>query len=411
MNRTLTYMSQRMSRDHKQRNTYKVDSLLADKLKATKSRSCYGNFMTIMIQGLFGPIQSSPILTTAPATPPEDVVLPQTIHIEVLLLKISQKKRKESSSTSLKHICTLEVDLNPTEPIWDQAGELFPTVSIDTELLDFEDGPVTQMVLFKTKPLMPKMELNQIYSSELMIFDKSGRCLLTEGEYQLSLQEVLAQVNPAIAVAINSSNAAQTTKSNCSPKKYSSWENLSLFNSDSSGFEDQFEKQPVVKFQLYWTEHSHMGLRDRMAMQRDSTRGHLNNENKENSDTVNVTDEFGLQLHRNINNNNNVANNDCIESQLRRMGHEIFGVPANKLHIAFHFVYNNVSHQTTELTTCKDCPWCNLNCMSLYSLLKHLKLCHARFTFNFVQAGSTARIEVAINEMFDGSYTGEKSRQ
>ncbi|KAG0724998.1 Polycomb protein suz12-A [Chionoecetes opilio] len=44
--------------------------------------------------------------------------------------------------------------------------------------------------------------------------------------------------------------------------------------------------------------------------------------------------------------------------------------------------------------------------MALYSLLKHLKLCHARFSFTYVPHPKGARIDVSLNECFDGSYAG-----
>lgn len=50
----------------------------------------------------------------------------------------------------------------------------------------------------------------------------------------------------------------------------------------------------------------------------------------------------------------------------------------------FKFLYNNNTRQQTEARDDLHCPWCTLNCRKLYSLLKHLKLCHSRFIFNYV---------------------------
>ena len=52
--------------------------------------------------------------------------------------------------------------------------------------------------------------------------------------------------------------------------------------------------------------------------------------------------------------------------------------------VLYQFVYNNNSRQQTEARRDFHCPWCSLNCIALYSLLKHLKLCHARFNFTYV---------------------------
>jgi len=57
---------------------------------------------------------------------------------------------------------------------------------------------------------------------------------------------------------------------------------------------------------------------------------------------------------------------------------------SNKLKIVYQFLYNNNSRQQTEASEDLHCPWCTLDCFTLYALLKHLKLCHARFTFSYV---------------------------
>ncbi|PIO14407.1 hypothetical protein AB205_0089020 [Aquarana catesbeiana] len=77
--------------------------------------------------------------------------------------------------------------------------------------------------------------------------------------------------------------------------------------------------------------------------------------------------------------------------------------PRQKLRIFYQFLYNNNTRQQTEARDDLHCPWCTLNCRKLYSLLKHLKLCHSRFIFNYVYHPKGARIDVSINECYDGS--------
>lgn len=74
--------------------------------------------------------------------------------------------------------------------------------------------------------------------------------------------------------------------------------------------------------------------------------------------------------------------------------------------VIYHFIYNNNSSQQTEAVDNFNCPWCNLHCMQLYALLKHLKLCHARFNFTYVPMSNGVRVDVSINSHFDGSYAG-----
>ena len=52
--------------------------------------------------------------------------------------------------------------------------------------------------------------------------------------------------------------------------------------------------------------------------------------------------------------------------------------------IVYQFLYNNNSRQQTEAREDLHCPWCSLNCLTLYGLLKHLKLSHPRFLFTYV---------------------------
>lgn len=399
-----------MSRTHKSRSTFKIDSLLGEKLKTkTVSSNCFGNNMTIMFQGYFDRCTStaSPNANNTAQVNNlnnnnnnhQPMKTNAKIRVEVLLLKIAQKKRKDSSSTSVKQIGVVEIPQNPPEHSWEANDAKFPTISLNTALLDPSDSACTQIVCFRTQSTT-KDEQN--YSSELMMFDKMGKCLLTDGEYQLSLQESIpvATVTPPPPTTTNNSSAPKNgVNTSNSPKKYSSWENLSVFHSDSSGFEDQFEKTPIIKFQLHWTEQSYNGNYQRLSEIKQEPIA-VDEQNDDNSKPQQQTKDSKTLLKKKPSSLKNVAHSMST--------HEIFGIPSSDLRIAFHFVHNNVSHQTTEQTNSMDCPWCSLNCLSLYSLLKHLKLCHARFAFNFVHSsGSTsARIEVSINELFDGSYAG-----
>ena len=51
--------------------------------------------------------------------------------------------------------------------------------------------------------------------------------------------------------------------------------------------------------------------------------------------------------------------------------------------ILYNFLYNSNSLQQTESRGDMQCPWCCLSCHHLYSLLKHMSLCHPRFLFTY----------------------------
>merc|ERR1712126_483632 len=74
--------------------------------------------------------------------------------------------------------------------------------------------------------------------------------------------------------------------------------------------------------------------------------------------------------------------------------------------IVYQFLYNNNSRQQTEAREDLHCPWCSLNCLQLYALLKHLKLSHPRFLFTYVPIPEGARIDVSVSELYDSTYVG-----
>lgn len=80
------------------------------------------------------------------------------------------------------------------------------------------------------------------YGSELTVYDKHNRCLLTDGEYELGLQEVQTNVRS-------------------SPKKHSSWETIADIK-DCEPF-NMFRQGPTLKFRLSWTTEPSNGLVDR----------------------------------------------------------------------------------------------------------------------------------------------------
>lgn len=151
----------------------------------------------------------------------------------------------------------------------------------------------------------------------------------------------------------------QQQQQKISPQKYSSWETLSTDMEDSCNSFESFKKGPTIKLRLSWSKK----LTQQQQLQRDI----MSNKMKEEK-------------------NNNP-----------------------RPQIVYQFLYNNNSRQQTEACEDLHCPWCSLDCGALYPLLKHLRLCHARFSFTYVPLpqNSGARIDVAINELYDGSYAGK----
>uniref|UniRef100_A0AAQ5ZKH1 Polycomb protein VEFS-Box domain-containing protein n=1 Tax=Amphiprion ocellaris TaxID=80972 RepID=A0AAQ5ZKH1_AMPOC len=109
--------------------------------------------------------------------------------------------------------------------------------------------------------------------------------------------------------------------------------------------------------------------------------------------------------------NENIAVKESVSTDIQTRKEQVPCEPRQKLRIFYQvhhttFLYNNNTRQQTEARDDLHCPWCTLNCSKLYSLLKHLKLSHSRFIFNYVPHPKGARIDVSINECYDGSYVG-----
>ncbi|KAG8042302.1 hypothetical protein G9C98_004936 [Cotesia typhae] len=313
--RNLSYMKERMSRSHKTRCGFRVKSIL-EKLMARNSieqNPEIQGYMTLTFLGFYDKKIEGP---------------QDPVKVETLLLKICHKKRKDVTSPTMQvSFGTSEVPINPSE---DHPPPTAPTISISNESFSLNNGHVakTYMLLLRVycmsnnscllnncdldaEPAQKRRKSSsgsykcgeqvKLYGSELIVYDKHNRCLLTDGDYELSLQEVQTNVRS-------------------SPKKHSSWE--SIVDIKECGPFEVFSRNPTLKFRLSWT----------------------------------------------------------VE-------------PSN-------------SRQQTEACEDLHCPWCSLDCGKLYSLLKHLKLCHSRFTFTYVPISQGARIDVAINECYDGSYAG-----
>nr|XP_034190180.1 polycomb protein suz12-B [Osmia lignaria] len=395
--RNLTYMKQRMSRSHKSRRGFKTDMILEKLMSKNKQEENPGvrGYMTLTFLGFYD----------------KKVEIPQDpVKVETLLLKICHKKRKDVSSPIMQvSVGTSEVPINPCE---NQPPPKVPTISIPNESFSLNNGHVakTYMLLLRvyctsnTGCLMHNCDLDEpaqkrrksstgsiktsgeevkLYGSELIVYDKHNRCLLTDGDYELGLQEVQTNIRS-------------------SPKKHSSWE--SVPDIKECGPFEVFSKGPTLKFRLNWTTEPSTGLVDRPSPIHTAPNG----DNKENRSVNTGLERSSTNNNSSINNNNNstLPTPSPLNSSRMTTPSEKLDTSTGTQQIVYQFLYNNNSRQQTEACEDLHCPWCSLDCGKLYSLLKHLKLCHSRFTFTYVPIPQGARIDVAINECYDGSYAG-----
>jgi len=376
LNRNLTFMKKRMSRCHEARKNFKIDTLLEKRVKEDNEMCVtnLGSYMTLTFLGYY-----DNKVTNAPS---------ETAQLELTLVKFCHKKRKEGSSPGVTQVLgTSEVPINPSEQ---RPPSKAPALSIPSK--SFSLSGVSSAERVKSYSLMIKVnsrgensenghdenqepsakrrkgkenetdgdEVGRIVTAELVVYDKHSRCLLTEGEYELVLGEgdgFNSKISPA--------------------KKNSSWEiiDAETANMSSSQF-SVFSQCPTLKFRLSWCSEAAGAMveRPRPLMPRDNG------------------------LENNFSRREKSKKERSIKSQKNSS--------ENVTRIVYQFLYNNNSRQQTEAREDVHCPWCSLNCMTLYGLLKHLKLSHPRFLFTYVPIPEGARIDVSVSELYDSTYVG-----
>ncbi|XP_075225635.1 polycomb protein Su(z)12 [Lycorma delicatula] len=395
LNRTLSYMRQRMSRSHKKRANFKVDSLL-EQVVLRQQTPCvtqpFIGFMTLTFLGFYDKKRECH---------------EEPVKVETLLLKICHKKRKEVSCPVMTvSLGSSYVPYNPSE---DYPPPKAPAVSIPTESFSLSNGHLVKSyhLLLRvgamssniltpnsdidSEPAQKKKKLNGTgkpvgvngieegsnngswhqFGTDLVIYDKQNRCLLSDGDYELLLEEL--NTNPAAGTKVST---ALTSWEYIGPIKEEHGDHLTSFEKFSSG--------PTLKFRLQWSKEPITSIVDRPKPLGQIDESLDNNSNKENNRPERTAAGTGKKCKN----------------------EETASAKTSKLKIVYQFLYNNNSRQQTEACEDLHCPWCSLDCSTLYALLKHLKLCHSRFTFTYVPIPQGARIDVAINEHYDGSYTG-----
>jgi polycomb protein SUZ12 len=190
--------------------------------------------------------------------------------------------------------------------------------------------------------------------------------------------------------------------------KFASWEaldpedcdNLTIDETNKQfGSMDVFRKGPVLRFQLSWSclnSQNHInGLNRCLTNKLD-----LFSNNENNSGIVNnISDNSSLVSHNIV-----ISSKTLSTDQLKHYNNNMNS--KKSMRVIYQFLFNNNTRQQTKPQNDYHCPWCSLNCKQLYSLIKHLKLCHSRFLFTYVPDIKCARIDVSINECYDGSYAG-----
>uniref|UniRef100_A0A3Q2C614 SUZ12 polycomb repressive complex 2 subunit b n=1 Tax=Cyprinodon variegatus TaxID=28743 RepID=A0A3Q2C614_CYPVA len=316
-----------------------------------------------------------------------------SVSLEVLLVKVCHKKRKDVSCP-IKQVPTgkKQVPLNPDSKqtklgscpsLLVPSNEFEPSNShmvksysllfrvsrtgrsglVNGEVNENIDVTETHSRKKRSSAHREEAGTTETYIAQMTVFDKNRRLQLLDGEYEVSMQ------------GLDESPVS---------KKRATWETI-LDGKRIPPFET-FSQGPTLQFTLRWTG-------DASAKSTAPVAKPLATRNSETTSPM----ETRTSHHP-------VKESVSTDTQTRK--EQVSSEPRQKLRIFYQFLYNNNTRQQTEARDDLHCPWCTLNCSKLYSLLKHLKLSHSRFIFNYVPHPKGARIDVSINECYDGSYVG-----
>uniref|UniRef100_A0A4W5PU69 SUZ12 polycomb repressive complex 2 subunit b n=1 Tax=Hucho hucho TaxID=62062 RepID=A0A4W5PU69_9TELE len=394
LHRTLTFMTHRNTRTNAKRKTFKVDDMLlrVEKMKG-EQESHRMKHKTHFFSLTFS-------LTEKPSQNSENEQ--SSVSLEVLLVKVCHKKRKDVSCP-VKQVPTgkKQVPLNPdcsnqTKPgslpsLLVSSNEFEPSNShmvksysllfrvLRTGRRDMNglvNGEANENIDMTEVPSRKKRssahredgETTETFVAQMTVFDKNRRLQLLDGEYEVSMQGM----------------------EDCPvSKKRATWETI-LDGKRLPPFET-FSQGPTLQFTLRWTGDASDKSTAPVAKPL-ATR---------NSDASSPMESRPSTLK-----SAPLAVKASVSTDIQMKKEQILCEPRQKLRIFYQFLYNNNTRQQTEARDDLHCPWCTLNCRKLYSLLKHLKQSHSRFIFNYVPHPKGARIDVSINECYDGSYVG-----
>ncbi|XP_077380201.1 polycomb protein suz12-B isoform X2 [Festucalex cinctus] len=393
LHRTLTFMSHRNGRSNAKRKTFKVDNMLqtVEKMKGEQESPSLSSHLQLTFTGFFHKDEK-------PSQNSENEQ--NSVSLEVLLVKVCHKKRKDVSCP-VKQVPTgkKQVPLNPDS----QQSKLASCPSLVVSSTEFEPSNSHMVksysLLFRVSHTgrrdangLPNGEANEnidvrdtqsrkkrnsshkeegdtteTYVAQMTVFDKNRRLQLLDGEYEVSMQGM--EDSPV-------------------SKKRATWETI-LDGKRLPPFET-FSQGPTLQFTLRWTGEA-SGKSTAPIAKPLATR---------NSDSCGPMETRTSHLRA------TPLVKESISADIQTRKELVPCEPRQKLRIFYQFLYNNNTRQQTEARDDLHCPWCTLNCSKLYSLLKHLKLSHSRFIFNYVPHPKGARIDVSINECYDGSYVG-----
>uniref|UniRef100_A0A8C9Y1L0 SUZ12 polycomb repressive complex 2 subunit a n=1 Tax=Sander lucioperca TaxID=283035 RepID=A0A8C9Y1L0_SANLU len=391
LHRTLTYMSHRNSRNNVKRKSSKVDNLLfkVEKMRGEQETHSLASNLQLTFTGFFHKA----------GKPSQDSENEQnSVSLEVLLVKVCHKKRKDVSCP-VKQVPTgkKQVPLNPDTSAGVSAKPgSFPSLLVPSSEFEPSNSHMVKSysLLFRvSRPGYPRTQVNGLangehhnnreFTEEVVNRKRRSSCLREEGETTFVAQMTVFDKNRRLQLLDGEYEVSMQEMEECPVnKKRATWETI-LDGKRLPPFES-FSQGPTLQFTLRWTS-GDSDLSTAPVAKPLATR---------NSETNQEPRPGSLRRLR------------FYSKQSVTIPFYVFVSLTLTRCFSVQFQYNNNTRQQTEARDDLHCPWCTLNCRKLYSLIKHLKLSHSRFIFNYAHHPKGAKIEVSINECYDGSYAG-----
>ncbi|XP_058054537.1 polycomb protein suz12 isoform X2 [Anopheles bellator] len=284
----------------------------------------------------------------------------------------------------------------------------------------------------------------RVFGTELIVYDKYGQCQVANADYELLMHEIAVQQPTVVGKGGKWDSTMGLTADGDEVIEYSPEDECSNTSQDGGMVIDEirnalheyegFNIPPKLKLRVQWTKEatpvpSESSSPMAAELGGEALNGSSDKENHKPPETISPSSTsapFKKGLNININNNSILTPaaatagpldeprgsngqspvEDVPDPDQTNGGGGGGGGNGDTKVVVYQFTHNNCSRQRTEHTTVFRCPWCSVNCGALYSLLKHLKLNHARFMFTYVAIPQGAQIDVTINEQYDGSYNG-----
>uniref|UniRef100_A0A182MZG6 Uncharacterized protein n=1 Tax=Anopheles dirus TaxID=7168 RepID=A0A182MZG6_9DIPT len=451
--RNLTYMRNRMSRSHKSRQSFKIDAMLGRKLNKLRTEKASGyaladGYLTLVFLGFYddknqmhrnGADSHGIVVPLKTAFvegdggdgdgEPMPASVRQCVQVETNLLKVAHTKRKDIAAIQMQlTVGKSNVLVNPREDeLLLEAGtsngdgdDEKPVVSIPTASFStsgppshMPGPPVSFILRFRVhctvpadsssseryasddgeEPSAKRQKLHaqsKLYSTELTVFDKLGRCLLTEADYELTIRLQWTK-EPPRGLKLLGHGVDPMLRHGCSDKE--NHKPVAAAAATATG--ESFKKG----LNLNINNNSILTPAAEASHVEDVKPVFACDGNDGGSDAAGGTHDHTAE-------SSPIDEKPDIKELVPKLEAAATDSSVAAKRVIYHFIHNNYSRQVTENGAEFMCPWCCLDCCALYSLLKHLKLCHARFNFNYVPAADGVRIDVTINELYDGSYNG-----